>query len=245
MKNITVSIIIPSYNEALRISPTIEKVHDYFSTTEVTDYECIIVNDGSADETGQILENLQKLYPEVKGINLQINQGKGNALRRGIERATGKYILTLDADGSTPISEYKKLFDQLMEENDDIAIGSRHLERSHILIKQPWYRVLISRAANLLIQITLLPGIKDTQCGFKLYKADVAKKLFSQSKINGFGIDMEILSLAKKQKLRIKEVPVDWLDSKNSTLRPVRSTLRTLLELIKIIYSSLYSKNLK
>ncbi len=227
------SIIIPAFNEAKRITPTIHEIRKVLESTEHR-YEIIVVDDASQDGTIQVISTLQQDIPSLSLEVLSKNLGKGGALKHGVSKAHGDIIITIDADGSTPFAQYQKLLDVYQQTSADIAIGSRHLPASQIVIKQPWYRVLISRVANVLIRMLLLPGIKDTQCGFKLFNANVAKQLYAQSHVQGFGIDMEILYLAKLHEYRIAEVPVTWLNSQDSTLRPIRSTLRTFRELLHI-----------
>lgn len=229
------SIIIPAYNEEKRISPTLFEIRDVLAKTSHS-FEIIVVDDGSQDDTVQLLESLKQEIPQLRIEALTQNAGKGHALRHGIAAAHGDLIITADADGSTPFAEYEKLYSTHKQNKYAIAIGSRHLPTSNIVIKQPWYRILISRVANAIIQVMLVPGIKDTQCGFKLYPAAIAKDLYVRTTVHGFGIDMEVLYLAKRKNIPIVEVPVTWLDSKESTLRPIRATWNTFKELIRILW---------
>jgi len=229
------SIIIPAYNEEKRIAPTLTEIQDVLARTQHT-FEIIVVDDGSKDNTVELLKTLQQEIPQLRIEALTQNAGKGHALRHGVAAAQGDIIITADADGSTPFSEYEKLYGAHEQNTDAIAIGSRHLPTSNVVIKQPWYRILISRMANVIIQTMLVPGVKDTQCGFKLYPAQTAKELYSQTSVDGFGIDMEVLYLAKRENIPIVEVPVTWLDSKESTLRPIRATWNTFKELVRIIW---------
>lgn len=236
------SVVIPAYNEGKRISPTLFEIRDVLIPTQHT-FEIIVVDDGSSDNTVQLTESLKQDIPQLRVEALAQNGGKGHALRHGVEAAQGDLIITADADGSTPFAEYEKLYDAHKQNKDSIAIGSRHLPTSNVVIKQPWYRILISRAANVVIQIMLVPGVKDTQCGFKLYPAHIARDLYAQTTVQGFGIDMEVLYLAKRKKIPIVEVPVTWLDSKDSTLRPIRATWNTFKELIRILWK--HRRNIK
>lgn len=226
------SIIIPSYNEEKRLKKTILDIQEYFSRKAVKN-EIIIVNDGSSDSTITLIQDLAENTKNLKLIDLKKNQGKGFAVKKGIEKALGKYILVTDADSSTPIEEYGKLIHSL-EQGFDIGIGSRYLKKSKIKIRQPFHRIMIGRIGNFFIQLFLVNDIKDTQCGFKLFRHEVAKDLFSRQKIDRWGFDMEILAIAQLLDYKIVEVPVSWYNSSDSRLRPVRDALKTFLELIYI-----------
>lgn len=220
------SVLIPAYNEENRLGATLNNVKVFFDSKAFS-YEIIVVNDGSSDKTAEIAKlNAAKL------IEYKENMGKGYAVKKGVEAATGDYILFLDADNATPVEEFEKLF--IYMENADIAIGSRYLPNSKIERGQSFLRVLIGRAGNFLIQFMLLPKIKDTQCGFKLFKAEIAKELFSHLQTYRFGFDIEILARASRKKYQIAEVPVTWLHNSESRVRPLRDALRTFFDLLKI-----------
>ncbi len=224
------SIIIPAYNEENRIKKTLFAIQKYFNKQNI---EIIVVNDGSSDNSLKILESLKNKILSLKIISYKKNQGKGYAVQQGINSAIGKYILFLDADNSTPISEYNKLYSAL-NNGTELAIGSRHLSKSNIIIKQSILRILISRIGNYIIRLLLVKNIHDTQCGFKLFKNQSAKIIFSKQTIKGWGFDMEILAIAQILGYKIKEIPVNWLNTKNSSFRPVKDTWQTLKELITI-----------
>ncbi len=228
------SAIIPAYNEEKNIKNTVERVYDFLIKT-VGSFEVIIVDDGSRDSTASVIHTIQKKLPYITVVSLPKNRGKGYAVKTGVQHAQGEYILFLDADGSTPISELTK-FLEAHGQGADIGIGSRYLARSAVTIKQPWQRVALGRFGNRLIQVMLLPGIKDTQCGFKTFRADVAKKIYSLQTIDRWGFDMEILALAKLLGYTIKEIPVSWHDTTNrkSRFRPFKDAHRTLKDLVKI-----------
>ena len=233
------SIVIPAYNEKNRILKTLNSIYEYFQNEN---FEIIIVDDGSNDNTTSFIENKKESIGEnIKIISYQPNKGKGYAVKKGIEKAQGKFILFTDADNSTPIEEFKKLLTAL-KNNNDIAIGSRYLSNSDIKIKQNIFRILIGRLGNLLIQLLLVKKVKDTQCGFKLFKNEVAKNIFKKQTINRWGFDMEILTIAQILDYKIVEVPVSWLNSSDSRLRPIRDTIKTFLELIKIKLNLLTGK---
>jgi len=225
------SIIIPAYNEKDRILGTLNNIYKYFKGKN---FEIIIVDDGSTDNTASFIEyEKENIADNIKTISYQPNQGKGYAIKTGVEKAQGEFILFTDADNSTPIEEFAKL-DTGIKQGFDIAIGSRYLKNSAVKIKQSILRILIGRFGNLLIQLLLVKNIKDTQCGFKLFKNKIAKNIFSKQTIYGWGFDMEILVIAQLFKYKIIEIPVDWYNSSASKFSPLKDTLQTLSELIKI-----------
>lgn len=227
------SIIIPAYNEEKRIGKTIEAIQNYINQ-ENLDAEIIIVSDGSKDKTIKITEEYTKNDKRIKLISYTKNQGKGFAIKTGVNASEGKYILFTDADNSTPIEELKKIMYRHETKKAEVVIGSRYLEKSSIHIGQPRYRVLIGRLGNFLIQLLLLDGIKDTQCGFKFFEHAAAKEIFSRQKIQRFGFDMEALVIAKNLGYKIEEVPVNWFNSAESRVRPIKDSWITFRELIHI-----------
>lgn len=228
------SIIIPAFNEEKRIDKTLVAIDKYLGKKSWKT-EVIVIDDGSTDNTVHVVENRQLKNTRCFLIKLPQNLGKGAALKKGVIAAQGKLLLLTDADNSTPISELNKLLRLAANNNARaIVIGSRYLRNSNILIQQPWYRRILGRVGNLIIQVLLLPGITDTQCGFKLFRSSIAKELFSQLTVAHFGFDMEILYLARKKNYPIVEVPVTWLNSPQSRLRPIKDGLKTFKELIQI-----------
>ncbi|MDD5769717.1 MAG: glycosyltransferase [Candidatus Gracilibacteria bacterium] len=173
----------------------------------------------SFDENIKVVKNLK-------------NMGKGFSIKNGILESNGEYILFIDADNSTPIDNFGKLEKYI--EKYDVVIGSRHLEDSEIMIKQPWYRRIVGKLGNKLINLILIKGIKDTQCGFKLFKHNCANDIFESQKIKRWGFDMEILFISKIRGYSIKEVPVSWLNSDGSRLHPIKDSIKTLIELLYI-----------
>lgn len=228
------SIIIPAYNEEERLPKTLNQVISFFNNKHV-DHEIIVINDGSKDGTKKVIEDYAKKFSQVKLINNGINQGKGYSVRAGVNQAQGDLILFSDADLSTPIEEYDKLKSQL-DAGFDIVIGSRRSKGADIRIKQPLHRRFLGKSFGLLVQILAVKGIRDTQCGFKLFKQEIAKKVFPLQKINRFSFDVEVLFIAQKKfNAEIKEVPVTWIDSaERSTVNAGKETFRMLKDLIKI-----------
>lgn len=241
MEQPQISIIIPAYNEADRIKNTLLKVRDYIENRNLN-AEIIVVNDGSTDLTAFIVESEKNKIKNLSLLNYEQNRGKGYAIRKGIEAARGQYILFTDADNSTPIEQLHNLLTALQSNKGDIAIGSRYLPNSSIKIKQPLYRILIGRLGNIVIRFLLIKGIYDTQCGFKLFKHAVAKKIFQKQKITRWGFDIEALTIAKMLNYKIIEIPVSWFNSNTSRLRPIRDSFRTLRELISIKFNLLRGK---
>lgn len=226
------SVVIPCYNEEQRLPRTIEQVERFFDGRKMP-HELILVDDGSVDGTRQVMDAAAVRHDSVRIELLPQNRGKGRALAVGVEAARGEEILLTDADLSTPIEELDKL-QAALDKGAGIAIGSRALRGSRVEISQPIYRVLMGKAFNLIVQIVLLPGIWDTQCGFKLFRADVAHRVFAGLVTDGFGFDPEVLYRARKQGVKIAEVPVVWRNSAPTKVSPVRSSLDMLRHVIRL-----------
>jgi dolichyl-phosphate beta-glucosyltransferase len=233
MSNPYLSVVIPAYNESFRIVKPITEVCQYFAQQEYTS-EIIIVDDGSSDDTAEVIT---KHFPHVKLISYKENQGKGFAVKTGMASAKGELILMCDADNATPIVEVERLLPMAI--NFPVVIGSRYLPGSNIMVKQPITRVIGSRLFNLLVQLLLLPGFPDTQCGFKLFSQGAANNIFSKLETKRWGFDLEVLVRAKKAKLKIKQVPVDWYDQPGSRIQSVRVFFNSIVELLKIKRDSL------
>lgn len=225
------SIIIPAYNEAKRLPETLALLKDYI---EEQSYDCevIVVDDGSRDQTAELVLAMAKRFPQLKLLQNEKNLGKGETVRRGMLAATGRLRLFMDADHSTPISELPKLLKYA--DTYPVVIGSRYLKSGSVKIKQPLKRRLISRSGNWLIQRLALPGIRDTQCGFKLFSAQATADIFSRMTMTGWSLDVELLAIARQQTLAIKEVAVEWYDAKHSKVRASRDANRFLRDLWKI-----------
>lgn len=231
--NYELSVVIPAFNEEKRIKNTLVSVCDFFEMENICG-EIIVVNDGSMDKTMETVRKFQRKAKSLRLIDLYKNLGKGFAVKEGIYASNGKLILVTDADNSTPIEEYKKLLTWMQRENADIAIGSRYLKDSDIRIKQPKNRIWLGRVGNFIIRLFLIAGISDTQCGFKLFKNKVARKIFRFQKIRRFAFDVEALIIADKLGYKITEVPVSWFNSPGSRVRPVKDALWTLRDLVYI-----------
>ena len=226
------SVVIPCFNEEQRLPATVERIELYLDARK-TEYELILVDDGSTDGTRAVLDAAVQHNPSVRVESMPQNRGKGRALATGVAAAKGSEILVTDADLSTPIEELEKL-QAALDRGAGIAIASRALRGSNIEISQPLYRVLMGKGFNLIVQAILLPGIWDTQCGFKLFRGDVAHRVFGPLITDGFGYDPEILYRARKQGVRIAEVPVVWRNSAPTKVSPVRSSLDMLKHVVRL-----------
>ena len=227
-----ISLIIPVYNEEKRIKLTLGKCISYFKNKKI-DYEIIIVDDGSTDKTRLIIKDSLSKNKNIKLTKQRKNKGKGYSVKEGMLLANGDYLLFSDADLSTPIEEIEK-FIKVMKKGYDIVIASRNMKDSIIPIKQPFFRKLLGQVFPFIVNLLILPGYKDTQCGFKLFKKEVAIKIFSKQKINDFGFDVEILFIAKKYGYKIKEIPVIWSNSLGSKVNPLLDSIRMFLDILKI-----------
>ena len=229
--NPKISIVIPTYNEEKSIEGSIKTVEQYLRDSGF-DYEIIISDDGSIDKT---LDAVRKIMVGNEKIKLVANEhkGKGGAVRAGILQSSGNLVLFTDADLSTPIEEFEKL-KKALDEGYDIAIASRDLPGSKILKHQSWYRELLGKLLNRIIQLLYLRGFADTQCGFKVFKGEVAKKLFNTQKIDGFLFDVEVLSLARKFGYRIAEVPVCWYHKEMSRVSIFKHLPQIVFDFLRI-----------
>ncbi|MBI2589806.1 glycosyltransferase family 2 protein [Candidatus Berkelbacteria bacterium] len=226
------SIVIPAYNEALRLPDTLKKIADYIGK-QSWQTEVLVVEDGSQDETPQIVAQLIADYPlPLRLLTLSDNQGKGAAVRRGILAVKGDFLLLTDADNATPIEELGRLWPH--RQTAEIIVGSRYLMASRIKRKQPWPRRILSRIGNLLIRAATGLKLSDTQNGFKLFERQAAHDIFKRATIDRWGFDIEILTIASVHGYRILEVPVSWYDAAGSKLRAGRDAWITLRELNRI-----------
>ncbi len=213
------SIIIPAYNEEWRLPPTLLDMIDYFDGRDL-EYEIIVVDDGSTDHTAEVVKRLEKIRTQVRLIQLPQNRGKGHAVKNGVLNSHGKYVLFADADGSTPIKEIERLEAQFDEETK-IVIGSRGLPSEDTFVKRSWYHILLERIFNVCVNLLILPGIADTQCGFKLFTTECAHFLFERQQAERWSFDIEILFIARKAGLKTIEVPINWNDVPGSKVNLV------------------------
>jgi len=226
------SIVIPAYNEQKRLHDSLVRIADYLSRQPYT-YEVIVSDDGSTDTTLNLVESFASDHPWLRPIHHPDNHGKGAAVRRGVLEASGDYILMCDADLATPIEELDGFW-RYMETGADIVIASRPLKESHLVRHQPLHREMAGRLFNLAVRIVAVPGIHDTQCGFKLFRREVAHRLFSISVREGWDFDIEILYLAQRLGYRVVEAPVHWYHREGSKVSMLRDGLRMLVGLARI-----------
>lgn len=222
------SIIIPAYNEELRIQESLDKINEYFSEKDYST-EILVVDDGSSDDTIKIAEKNEfvKVVPQPK------NMGKGAAVRRGMLEAGGTYRIFSDADLSTPIYETDKILNEL-NDGYEVSIGSRAVDYSSIKKHQPFYREFMGKTFNKIVQTMVINGISDTQCGFKGFTEKAANDIFRDAKIDGFGFDVEILYLANKKGYNIKEVSVEWYNDERSKINPIKDSAKMFMEVLKV-----------
>lgn len=241
MNSPVLSIIIPAYNEALRLPQTLEQVQKYFLQRQpFLDYEILVVDDGSTDATVRVVQEFLQREPETSVFRLiqnGQNRGKGYSVRHGFQEARGEWVLFSDADLSTPIEEIEKMIPFFENNTAEVVIASRSLKESDIEIRQPFLRFLMGKTFGTLMRILLLPKIQDSQCGFKLFRKEVTKWLLTQNLfVDRFAFDVELLYLANKKGFHIAEVPVRWLNAEGTKVNPIFDPLQMFMHLLLIRY---------
>ena len=230
------SVIIPAYKEQKHIQSTIESIFNYLQSKQI-DHEIIVATDGPGDNTKSIVDSMISLgtFPTLKHLDMPMNKGKGFAVRRAMLKAEGDYKLFTDADNATSIDHIEKMM-PFFEQGYDVVIGSIGVPGHTVAIgSEPVWRRLFGKMGNLFIQLVAVPGIRDTQRGFKILSAKAAKDIFSRMLIDRWGFDIELLALAKKLGYQIKEVPVDWRNDPNTGSHPGLSAyFQVLTETVKI-----------
>jgi glycosyltransferase involved in cell wall biosynthesis len=230
---VDLSIVVPAYNEEHRLPPTLAKLQAFLETQPLR-YEIVVVDDGSKDHTIGVTEAAMATIPNLRLVRQMPNRGKGAAVRRGMLEARGQIRVMCDADGSMPPTELPKLLAPIIACKAEIAIGSRYVEGAKTDVKQPFYRVLWSRLCNRVIQKSLVPGVRDTQCGFKAFTAEAARDLFRYARIDGWAFDLEILALARRRGFEIAEVGVEWKDDGRSRVNPLKDMWKVIREALTI-----------
>ena len=233
----TYSIVIPAYNESARLAASLEQVLAYVHS-QAWDAEVIVVNDGSRDNTADIIREFAANDPIVKLLENPGNRGKGYSVRNGMLHAQGQILLFSDADLSAPIEEAPKLL-QALEAGADIAIGSRWLRAETQTQRQPLHRQLFGRIFNLLLRMSLGLQFADTQCGFKAFKRAAAQAIFPLQKIERWGFDPEILFLARRMGLKVAEIPVAWGHSGGARINPVVDGAKMFQEMLRVRWYSI------
>lgn len=230
---ISLSIVLPAYNEASRLPPFLAAVRDYVEENYPGAHEVIVVDDGSQDETGTLLVQMARHWTSLVILSHTVNQGKGAAVRTGVLAARGEWILFADADGATPITETARLAEAL-QQGADVAVGSRLIAMDGLVRQRSWLRRLAGRSFAALARWWLAIPEQDTQCGFKMFRRHAAQQLFSAGCESGYLFDLELLALAHHWGFRVVEVPVNWREVPGSHLSLTAELGRVLRGLVRI-----------
>jgi len=229
----SLSIVIPAFNEARRLPQTLDRILEWLNQQTLSFSEVVVVDDGSTDSTPALVEEYCRSHRSVLLLRNPGNRGKGYAVRHGALDATGEWVLSTDADLSTPIEEVSKLFQTAENQRADIAIGSRAVDRSLVEIHQPLLREYSGRFFNLLMRAATGLPFRDTQCGFKLFRREAAKRVFTLQKQDGFSFDVEDLVIASKLGLRVVEVAVRWRNAEGTKVS-LSQGLKSFSDLLRI-----------
>ncbi|HMO16533.1 MAG TPA: glycosyltransferase family 2 protein [Oligoflexia bacterium] len=254
-----ITILIPAYNEESRILLTLEDVYSYFKSSDYI-VEIIVVDDGSIDSTSHIVRDFARNHTisldgrmngdlncdkkfTIKLFSYPKNEGKGYAVRFGALNATGEYLLVIDADGSTPVSEFQKLLNVSLKEDATIVIGSRALPSGETVLTTSFHRKYLGRLFNLFVRFLSVGelrkyNLQDTQCGFKLFSKKAYKTIFPLQTISGFAFDCELLTIASLHNIVIREVSVNWTNIAGSKVNLFRDPFFMIIELLKIRYQA-------
>ncbi len=233
------SIVIPAYNEELRLPATLERIAAYLKNRR-RETEVVVVDDGSTDRTAEVAQSFSGRIPALRVVGNGVNRGKGFSVRHGVQEARGRIVLFTDADLSAPIEEADKLIDAL--QHFDVAIGSRAVNRSLITVHESPFREFAGIIFNRIVRIILRLPFVDTQCGFKAFVRERCKIIFEQQTIERFGFDPELLYLARHHGLRAVEIPVRWGHSPATKISMMRDSLQMFLDVFKIRWNSLLGR---
>ncbi len=225
MKDVFLSIIIPAYKEEERIHKSLEVIEKYYKTKDFV-LEVLVVLDGTPDNTKEATEKFVDRVPNLRIIDRKENKGKGYTVKEGVQKAKGKFALFMDADNSTPITEVDKLLTYATK--NEVVIGSRYIEGGKLVIPQSFIRKLGGRMLNLIIRTIAVSGIRDTQCGFKLFEKKASEEIFKRQTFDRFSFDIELLAIARKLGYKIKEVGITWQDDPHSTVNPLKDGLKMI-----------------
>lgn len=232
-EKIDISIVIPAYNESLRLPRFLANLIPYCEKSGKK-YEIIVVDDGSIDGTSEAARRCTNAFRNLEVVRLENNRGKGCAVKTGFVRSKGDICLFMDADGSVQPQEIEKNIPYILEQGYDLFVGSRVLRAEDRILKAKWYRRLMGAIFNFLVHSLLFDEIADTQCGFKIFKREVIQPLFSGLHLNGFGFDIEILYLAHKLNLKIKEGPVSWSSVDGSKINLLTDSVGMFFNILQI-----------
>lgn len=230
---IKLSVVIPAYNEGKRIEKTLGSIDKYLKKQNYN-YEIIVVANNCTDNTNEIVKNYKNSVANLRLMDLKNRiSGKGGAVREGfLKEAKGSYIMFMDADNATKISELDHFWPQISE-GFEVVIGSRDVKGAKVVVPQVWYKELAGKLGNILIRIVAVPGIHDTQCGFKLFSKKAVEKIFPEQKLGGWGFDIEILALARRYGFKIKEESVMWYNAEGSKVS-LSDYLKVFIDLFKV-----------
>ncbi|MEQ1886752.1 MAG: dolichyl-phosphate beta-glucosyltransferase [Bryobacteraceae bacterium] len=234
----TLSIVIPAYNEERRLPSTLDAVLSWLDQSPYQDVELVVVDDGSRDGTADLVRKYTAADSRVRLVQNPGNRGKGYAVRNGMQQAKGEWILFSDADLSAPIEELPKLLEAAQKNTASVAIGSRALDRSLIGVHQSAWRESMGVVFNRVMRIITGLPFADTQCGFKLYKRDAAKRIFERQQLDGFGFDVEDLFIARKLGIPCVEVPVRW-NNVEGTKVSMTNGMRSFADLTIVRWNSI------
>ena len=230
LDRVYLSLVVPAYNEEARIGGTLRQVIDFLSTRPYT-WEIVVADDGSADATPRLVEELSRAHPSLRLLSLR-HGGKGWAVKNGMLASRGEYRVLCDADLSVPIEQVERLLPPQLN-GVDVALGSRDAPGAR-RIGEPRRRRFMGRLYNTMARLLATPGLRDTQCGFKCFREEVVPELFQRQTMDGFGFDVEVLFLARKRGLTLREVAVDWYYRDRSKVRPFRDSLSMVSDLLRI-----------
>lgn len=233
MENIALSIIVPCYNEGNKLINNIKQIIDFMQiNTSISNYEILIINDGSSDNTKEVGEQLSKEYSVVRNISYMVNRGKGGAVKEGIKQSLGEWVIFMDADLSTKLTA----INNVLKDRDkyDVIIGSRRHKDTNLVKKQAFPRRFIGKTCSVLTNMIIPLHIDDTQCGFKAFKGDLVRKFIEKQRLNGFAFDVELLYIAKLNKCTIGEFGVEWKNDEDSRVSVLNSSVKFLIDLLGI-----------
>ncbi|MFQ5953206.1 MAG: dolichyl-phosphate beta-glucosyltransferase [Candidatus Omnitrophota bacterium] len=231
-ESVYLSVIIPAYNEEKNISSTLAEISDYLANKDFSS-EVIVIDDGSEDGTIEKSREFESKLPNFRVIESKPNRGKGFVLKKAMPQASGDYVMFMDADNSTSIAEMDKFLPYL-EKEYDVVIGSRRLKDSEIAVPESAMRIVLGNIYILLSWILLGAKVSDFNCGFKAYKREAARRIFSLQRMNDWSFDTELIFIIGKLGLKIKEVPVKWAHKFTSKVKPLKAGIESFLSLLKI-----------